>query len=60
MSNNANTKLTSVKIIDRNYYEFKKMTLDTDIIKANLQCKKIKLENFKTVKTGPRKELPLV
>ena len=31
MSNNANTKLTSVKIIDRNYYEFKKMTLDTDL-----------------------------
>jgi hypothetical protein len=25
------------------------MTLDTDIIKANLQCKKIKLENFKKV-----------
>lgn len=31
MSNNTNTKLTSVKIIDRNYYEFKKMTLDTDL-----------------------------
>ena len=31
MSNKTNTKLTSVKIIDRNYYEFKKVTLDTDL-----------------------------
>lgn len=26
-----NTKLTSVKIIDRNYHEFKKVTLSTDL-----------------------------
>ena len=31
MSSNTNTKLTSVKIIDRNYYEFKKVTLETDL-----------------------------
>ena len=31
MSNKTNTKLTSVKIIDRNYYEFKNVTLDTDL-----------------------------
>lgn len=28
---NNNTKLTSVKIIDRNYHEFKRTTLSTDL-----------------------------
>ena len=31
MDSKSNTKLTSVKIIDRNYHEFKKITLGTDL-----------------------------
>lgn len=31
MARKQETKLTSVKIIDKNYYEFKKLTLDTDL-----------------------------
>lgn len=31
MSKEANTKLTSVKIIDKNYYEFKRVTLGSDL-----------------------------
>lgn len=31
MSKENNTKLTSVKIIDKNYYEFKKATLGSDL-----------------------------
>lgn len=31
MSKEANTKLTSVKIIDKNYYDFKRVTLGSDL-----------------------------
>lgn len=31
MSKESNTKLTSVKIIDKNYYEFKRVTLGSDL-----------------------------
>lgn len=31
MSKKQDTKLTSVKIINKNYYEFKRLTLDTDL-----------------------------
>lgn len=31
MDKNSNTKLTSVKIIDRNYHEFKRVTLSSDL-----------------------------
>ena len=31
MDKKSKTKLTSVKIIEKNYYEFKKSTLGTDI-----------------------------
>ena len=31
MSKKQETKLTSVKIINKNYYEFKRITIDTDL-----------------------------
>jgi hypothetical protein len=31
MGKKQETKLTSVKIIDKHYYEFKKITLETDL-----------------------------
>jgi len=31
MGKKQETKLTSVKIIDKNYYEFKKITINTDL-----------------------------